>query len=153
MILLPRKRSKLCRCWWRVPSRRKSNEGENQETKLSTCCANWLRSFLKSAQERQINFNRVCYTLRGWLKRDAMFLCSRKYQSRNCRFFFFFGIVFEDLIADFSIVSIIFNERFLSGSIEKWKNLEKNYCSQVFIRFLDHCPMCIIGKTIEKCQK
>lgn len=90
-----------------------AKERENQETKLRVVLValTGYDRFLNPRRNDKLIL--IEFAIRGWLKRDAMFLCSRKYQSRNCRFFFFFGIVFEDLIVDFLIQLFLMKDFYL----------------------------------------
>lgn len=101
-----------------IKAKVKQGRKSRDETGSSTCCANWLRSFLKSAQERLINFNRVCRSLveAAWLF-VGMFPCSRKWNCLSIIFsLFFLGrgdrfLKIQSIKCDFLIVLIILNER------------------------------------------
>lgn len=99
-----------------IKAKVKQGRKSRDETGSSTCCANWLRSFLKSAQERLINFNRVCRSLveAAWLF-VGMFQKVKLFV--NCLFSIFFRgrgsflKIQSSIKCDFLIVLIILNER------------------------------------------
>lgn len=119
LILLPvkAKGSKFRMCWWRMPSKRKSNKGENHETKRVVLVAlTGYDRFLNPRRNDRLILIEFAILVADWfLEGDDVFSCSRKW---NCLWkchlsflYFLGGGIFEDLIIDFLIVLIILNER------------------------------------------